>query len=393
METNKNFIFSNPTTLYFGAGELNNLRNKPMPGKKALIVISNGNSTKKNGYLERVERQLIETKVEYVVFDRIEPNPLKNTVMTGADTARKNDCDFIIALGGGSVMDASKAIALMVTNEGDLWDYVPSGTGKGKPYVNKPLPIVTIGMTAGTSSEVNQWGVITNSDTHEKIGVGTFDTFPTFAIIDPEMMISIPPIYTAYQGFDALFHSAETYITKVANLMSDMFAITSIENVGRNLARAYNDGNDIDARTKVAFGSTIAAYAMNTGCSSSQHSLEHAMSAFHQELPHGAGLIMLSKAYFTFFIEKHVADERFVRMAQSMGMVDAKMPMDFISALVKLQEECGVANLKMSDYGITPDEFEKLAINAKETMGGLFLADRYELSIEDCVSIYKAAYK
>jgi alcohol dehydrogenase len=117
------------------------------------------------------------------------------------------------------------------------------------------------------------------------------------------------------------------------------------------------------------------------------------MSAFHQELPHGAGLIMLSKAYFTFFIEKHVADERFIRMAQAMGMENAKEPIDFITTLVKLQEECGVADLKMSDYGITPDEFETLAINAKETMGKLFTVDRYELSVEDCVSIYKTAYK
>lgn len=175
--------------------------------------------------------------------------------------------------------------------------------------------------------------------------------------------------------------------------MSDMFAITAIENVGRNLAKVDRDGNDIEARTRVAFGNTLSGYAMEVGVTSSQHSLEHAMSAFHQELPHGAGLIILSKAYFTFFIEKHVADDRFVRVAQALGMEDASEPIDFITALAKLQEDCGVADLKMSDYGITPDEFEILAINAKETMGGLFEADRYDLSIEDCVSIYRASYK
>jgi len=393
METNKNFIFYNPTRLYFGAGELNNLGAREMPGKKALLVISNGKSTKENGYLSHTENQLKAAGVTYIIFDRIEANPLKTTVMAGAATARENGCDFIIALGGGSVMDASKAIALMSTNEGDLWDYVPSGTGKGNEYNQKPLPIVAITTTAGTGSEVDRWGVISNAETNEKIGVGTEDTFPVISLVDPELMISVPPKFTAYQGFDALFHSVEAYITKYTNLMSDMFAITAIENVGCNLAKAYKNGNDMEARTRVAFGNTLSGYAMEVGVTSSQHSLEHAMSAYHQELPHGAGLIMLSKAYFSFFIDKHVADDRFVRMAQAMGIENAIEPMDFISVLVKLQEDCGVAELKMSDYGITPDEFETLAKNAKETMGGLFAADRYELSVEDCISIYKAAYK
>ena len=313
--------------------------------------------------------------------------------MDGAATAKHNGCDFIVALGGGSVMDASKAIALMATNEGDLWDYVPSGTGKGKVYNNKPLPIIAITTTAGTGSEVDKWGVVTNVDTHEKIGVGTEDTFPVLSIVDPELMLSVPPQFTAYQGFDALFHSVEAYITKFTNLMSDMFCITAIENVGRNLAAACKNGKNMEARIRVAFGNTLSGYAMEVGVTSSQHSLEHAMSAFHQDLPHGAGLIMLSKAYFTFFIEKHIADERFVRMAQAMGVENASQPMDFITALVKLQEDCGVADLKMSDYGITPEEFEMLAINAQETMGGLFAADRYKLTVEDCISIYKASYK
>lgn len=393
METNKQFNFYNPTRLYFGAGELNQLSTRNMPGRKALLIISNGRSTRANGYLSRVEEQLNNAGVAYAIFDRIEANPLKTTIMAGAAAARENGCDFIIALGGGSVMDASKAIALMATNEGDLWDYVTSGTGKAQEYTQKPLPILAITTTAGTGSEVDRWGVVSNAETNEKIGVGTEDTFPVLSIVDPELMLSVPKTFTAYQGFDALFHSVEAYITKYTNLMSDMFAITAIENVGRNLAKVDRDGNDIEARTRVAFGNTLSGYAMEVGVTSSQHSLEHAMSAFHQELPHGAGLIILSKAYFTFFIEKHVADDRFVRVAQALGMEDASEPIDFITALAKLQEDCGVADLKMSDYGITPDEFEILAINAKETMGGLFEADRYDLSIEDCVSIYRASYK
>lgn len=383
-----------PTRVLFGAGQLSNLHAQKMPGKKAMIVISKGKSAKANGYLTRTEEQLQLAGVESVVFDKVEANPLKSTVMAGAAFAKENQCDFIVALGGGSTMDALKAIATMATNDGDCWDYVHGGSGKEMPIENKPLPIIAITTTAGSGSEVDPWGVVTNEEKHEKIGFGGIDElFPVLAIVDPELMLTVPPKYTAYQGFDALFHSVEGYVSKFTNLMSDMYAITAIENIARNLPKAVKDGNDIDAREKVAFGNTLSGVVMCVGAVTSQHSLEHAMSAYHQELPHGAGLIMISKAYFTHLINKHVCDDRFVQMAKAMGMEDAKEPMDFITMLVKLQEDCGVADLKMSDYGIRPEEFETLAKNAKETMGGLFLCDRSELSIEDCVAIYEASYK
>jgi alcohol dehydrogenase len=389
-----NFQYYVPTRALFGAGTLNQLHEQTMPGKKAVIVISCGTSTRDNGYLKRTEEQLHKAGIETVVFDGIQPNPLKATVEEGGAFARKNGCDFIVALGGGSVMDACKAIAVSATNEGDLWDYAFGKTGKAMPIANTPLPIIAITTTAGTGSETDAWGVITNTDTHEKIGFGGIDElFPKLAIIDPELMLTVPPKFTAYQGFDAFFHSAEGYVSKFANPMSDMVGITAIENVSRNLSIAVHDGKDIVAREKVAFGNYLSGIEMVVGSTSSQHSLEHALSAYHQDLPHGAGLIMLSKAYFTFFIEKHVCDERFIQMAKAMGKENASDPMDFIEMLSNLQADCNVANLKMSDYGIKPEEFETLAKNAMETMGGLFQCDRIELSVEDCVSIYTKSYR
>lgn len=382
-----------PTRTLFGAGQLNNLHSQKMPGKKAMIVISNGKSTRTNGYLARTEEQLKLAGVKTVVFDKVEANPLKSTVMAGGAFAKENSCDFIVALGGGSCMDAAKAIAVMVTNDGDYWDYIPSGSGKGKTVENKPLPVVAITTTAGTGSETDPGTVITNEEKHEKTGFVHDDLFPVLAIVDPELMLTVPPKFTAYQGFDALFHSVEGYVSNGVNLMSDMYAITAIENISRNLAKAVKDGNDIEAREKVAFGNTLSGTVMCVGRCTSEHSLEHAMSAYHQELPHGAGLIMISKAYFTHLIDRHVCDGRFVQMAKAMGMENAKEPMDFIKILVKLQEECGVAGLKMSDYGIKPEEFETMAKNAKDTMGFLFTCDRSELSIEDCVAIYRASYR
>lgn len=383
-----------PTRVLFGAGRLNDLHEQVLPGKKALLVISNGKSTRTNGALARTESQLEQAGVSVVMFDRIEANPLKSTVMAGAATARENGCDFIVALGGGSVMDASKAIAAMATNGGDLWDYVGGGTGKGEPLGVAPLPVVAITTTAGTGSEVDAWGVVSNDGTNEKIGFGGDDRlFPVLAIVDPELMLSVPPKFTAYQGFDALFHSTEVYISKFANFMSDMVALTAIEAVAGNLSRAVQDGLDLEAREKVAFGNTISGYSMVAGCCTSEHSLEHAMSAYHHDLPHGAGLIMISKAYYEHFIEKHVCDDRFIRMAQAMGMKDAKRAEDFIIMLDKMQKDCGVDDLKMSDYGIRAEEFETLAKNAMETMGGLFASDPAPLSVDDCVRIFEKSYR
>ncbi len=389
-----NFQMYVPTRILFGAGQLKSLHTQPMPGKKAMIIISNGKSTRENGSLAATEEELRQAGVETVLFDKIMANPLKSTVMEGAACARENGCDFLVALGGGSVIDASKAIAAMATNDGDLWDYVLGGTGRGRALTNEPLPIIAITTTAGTGSEVDQYGVISNEETNEKIGFGGPDSlFPRLAVVDPELMTTVPPSFTAYQGFDALFHSVECYIAAPANLMSDMYALTAIENIGAYLARAVKDGSDMEAREHVAFANTLSGVVMTLSGCTSEHSMEHAMSAYHHDLPHGAGLIMISKAYFTHFIEKHACDERFIRMARALGMKDANQAMDFITALTRLQEQCGVAELKMSDYGIRPDEFMTLAQNARATMGGLFACDRVPLSDEECAAIFEKSYR
>ena len=366
------------------------------PQKSAAAIITDDNVSAL--YLNTVVRSFEQAgfRVCHFTFLHGEDSKSHAVLMNVYDFLIQNHItrsDFIVALGGGSVMDASKAISFMATNDGDYWDYVPAGTGKGLPLKHKPLPVVAITTTAGTGSEADPWGVITNEETHEKIGFGTDDSFPVLAIVDPELMVTVPPRFTAYQGFDALFHSVESYLSGQANLMSDMLALTAVEHVTAALPSAVEHGDDLEARTRVAFGNTLSGIVMHVSGTTSQHSLEHAMSAFHQDLPHGAGLIMISRAYFSHFIGKHVCDDRFVRLAQAMGMTGTSAPEDVSTALMNLQHACGVDGLRMSDYGIKPEEFRKMAFNAYDTMGGLFANDRSELSIDDCVAIYEASYK
>lgn len=383
-----------PTRIVFGNGRINELHDQKMPGKKGMICISNGKSARANGLLEKVEKELQSAGVETIVYDQIQANPTKTVIMAGADLARENQCDFIVALGGGSVLDAGKIIAMMSTNKGDLWDYVNGGTGKGQLIQNQPLPVICITTTAGTGSEADPWGVVNNEETNEKIGCGGYDSlFPVLSIIDPGLTKTVPPDFTAYQGFDALFHSTESYISTYASMMSDMYALTAIENAGAYLERAVQNGNDMEAREHMLFANTLSGIVMTISVTTAEHSIEHAMSAYHPELPHGAGLIMISKAFYVFFIEKHACDERFVRMARALGMKEADKPEDFITMLVNLQKACGVDGLKMSDYGITPEEFDKIAENARVTMGGLFTANPAEMTHEDVVNVLKKSFK
>lgn len=268
------YNFFDPTRVLFGAGQLNQLHTQTMPGKKAMVVISNGKSTRESGALDRTLEQLHMAGVETLLFDKVGANPLKTIVEEGAKFAKNNGCDFIVALGGGSVMDAAKVMAMYALQPGDLWGYVAGSTGKMLPLVNPTLPVIAITTTAGTGSEVDQWGVVTNPETNEKIGCGGQDSlFPVVAVVDPELMATVPTKFTAYQGFDALFHSTEGYISKANSLMSDMVQLAAIENIGKYLARAVKDGNDMEAREHVAFANTMSGYSMVVGACTSEHAM------------------------------------------------------------------------------------------------------------------------
>ena len=391
---NMNFNLFTSTNLLFGAGTLNELGKQNLPGKTALLLISNGKSTIENGTLDKVQKQLDKAGVEYTLCANIHENPSKEVVMEAAKTAKENSCDFILALGGGAVLDSSVAVAAMATNPGDLWDYVVGGTGKAKPLINKPLPIVTIATTSGTGSEINCWGVISNKETNEKIGFGGVQELnPVLSIVDPTLMLTVPKKYTAYQGFDALFHNTEVMISKGVNILSETIALSAIENIAKYLPLAVTDGSNLEARERVAYASTMAGVTMQLTSTTAKHSMEHAMSAYHSNLPHGAGLIMISNEFYKFFIEKHACDDQFIKMAKAMGTKNADKPEDFLTALYELQKKCGVENLKMSKYGFTIDEADTLAKNARETMGGLFLANPCEMTHEDCAEIFKKSYR
>lgn len=382
------FNYYMPTRIFFGAGSVKKLAKTRLPGKKALLI-TGGSSTTKLGYVDLVRSLLTQAGAETVLYDGVQPNPTIDSVRACAALVREQGCDFVVGLGGGSSIDTAKATAVAAANPGDYWDYVYGGTGGGKRMEHDPLPIVAITTTAGTGTEADPWMVVTHGE--EKIGSGGDKTFPTLSIVDPELMSTVPPRMTAYQGFDALFHAVEGYIATIASPITDMYALRSIELIGKSLPRAVADGMDMDARADVALANTLSGFVESMSSCVSEHSIEHALSAFHPKLTHGAGLIMLSLAYFETFLG--VCDERFIDMARALGKTDANRAEDFLEALADLQRACGVDELRMSEFGITEEKFGDYADNARATMGALFKLDRKQLSREDVIDILHRSYR
>ena len=386
------FQYHIPTKIHFGPGALAALATETLPGKRALIVMSAGPSMRKNGYLDRVLALLRENHTEAVIFDKILPNPIKRHVMEGAALARAERCDLVIGLGGGSSIDSAKSIAIMAKNPGDYWDYIEGGSGRGQPVTHGALPIVAITTTAGTGTEADPWTVITHEDRQEKIGFGLSPiTFPVLSIVDPELMLSVPPQLTAFQGFDAFFHAAEGILANIATPVSDAYAVKAIELLAKALPTAVADGRNLAARTDVALANTLAGMVESTSCCTSEHSLAHALSALHPEIPHGAALIMVSIPYFRFFAGQ--APDRAALIARALALPGATGSCDVVSALQRLQDACGVGKLRMSDYGVPRDQIPKLAQNAFDTMGFLFTLDRHSLSFAETVQILEEAYR
>lgn len=382
------FSFYMPTRLYFGSGAVQKLTRARLPEGRGLII-TGGTSTTRLGYVARVEDALAEAGHEMLVYNKVQPNPTIEGVRECAALCRAENIAFVVGLGGGSSIDTAKAVAIMATNEGDWWDYIHGGSGGGKRIAKDGLPVVAIPTTAGTGTEADPFTVITNGE--EKIGGGGEKCFPAISIVDPDFMMTVPPHLTAYQGFDAFFHAAEGYIAKTATPISEMFSLQAIELIGRSLATAVHEGGDKQARADVALANTLAGFVETLSSCTGEHAIEHALSAYHPALPHGAGLIMISKAYWSRFFES--SGDKLVNIARALGHKDAAAPADFIAALDTLQKRCNVHDLRLSGYGVQPEDFGKIAGNAFDTMGGLFRADPRPLTREDVIGILEDSYK
>lgn len=354
------FTYRLPTTLVFGPGRLNELETTTLlpKGAKALIIIGQSGNILRQGYLARVQGLLSARGVKTAVFDGVRANPRTEDVDAAAAQARTMGAEFIVALGGGSVLDSAKAVCLAATKEAPFWQGFEAKAYEGV----QGLPLVAIPTTAGTGSEGNGAALICGEPGKRGFMHPAF--FPALAIVDPELTASMPPRLTAVTGMDAFFHAAECFLSTARQPMSDMLCLEAAHLVTRFLPQAVNQGDDLNARTALAWASTAAGMALALSSPISQHALEYSFSGSGRGSEHGAGLVVLSRPYFRHLIGLAEAQgcedtlERLLNLAVAMGFGadGGEGGHPFLQALDALLEATGLDALRAEDMGYAADE-------------------------------------
>lgn len=355
-----NFNYCLPINLMFGRGksELVGTVCKSY-GKKALVV-TGGNSAKKSGLLDKIVSKLAESGVESTVFDKVTQNPLTTTVYEGVEFAKKEDCDIILGVGGGSIMDAAKGIAFCMNNEGDISDYI-FGLKQGKEAVT----IVLIPTTCGTGSEGNQIAVLTNPETQDKKALYTMNILPKASIIDPDVMKTMPKQILSSVGFDAFTHSLEAYTSKKANPMTDAQALLAINLIAKNLPSLMQDYNNDSAWEAVSLAAALGGMVIGVSGVSAAHGMEHPASGL-KNIVHGRGLAALTP-----IITERLAPSLPEKFAEVSKILGGKDESDCADGIRRLLKAIGL-ELKLGDLGITHTDVDWMTENCmKISIGNL----------------------
>ncbi|HEK9102291.1 iron-containing alcohol dehydrogenase [Bacillus pfraonensis] len=385
----QNFVFRNPTKLIFGQGQLEQLKTEiPQYGKKVLLVYGGG-SIKRNGIYDNVIAILKEIDAEIFELTGVEPNPRLSTVNKGIRMCKENDIQFILAVGGGSVIDCTKAIAAGSKYDGDVWDIVTK-----KAFANEALPFGTVLTLAATGSEMNAGSVITNWETNEKYGWGSPVTFPQFSILDPAHTASVPRNQTIYGMVDIMSHVLEQYFHQDTNTeLQDRYCESILKTVIETAPKLLNDLESYEHRETILYCGTMALngiLAMGVRGDWATHNIEHAVSAVY-DIPHGGGLAILFPNWM-----KHVLDENVDRFKQfavrvfhveADGKADKEIALEGIEALRSFWTSIEAPS-RLADYEIGEAKIDVMA--EKAMVYGEF-GHFKKLNKEDVVAIYRAS--
>jgi len=386
------FEFYNPTRVFFGAGMISRLGAEAKKiGNKAFLVIGKG-SVKKNGTLDKAMKALKDAGLDVVLFEGIEPNPRLGTLLRAKEALIRAGADMVIALGGGSVMDASKVIATLPFYEGNPWDMMHVGS-RLQRLPTKALPVITVPTLAATGSEMNEGAVITNEETCEKTYVGAECMFPKVAIVDPELTLTVPKDQTAYGLADIITHVTESYFnSKVNTPLQDMMAEGVVRVVIEYGRKVVMNLNDLEARAQVQWASVVALndwVQCGTNAPFPVHQIEHVLSA-HHDIAHGAGLAIVSPAWMKFAWRHN--QRKFRQFAERVfGITGEGAEERGIEALENFFKEVGCPT-RLSEVGIDKSRFERYAQDTVRIGGdGTKVHGIPPLEVSDIIEILKLA--
>lgn len=378
-----------PTVMKHGLGAVATLADeaKALGMKRPLVVTDPG--IVKAGLLDRVTGPLMAANLDYVVFDKVAPNPPIALVDAGAELYKREKCDGLIGLGGGSAMDSAKSIGVVASNSGSILDYE---WAEPQPIKQRIPPTICIPTTAGTGSEVTLWAVITDPQREIKFNVGGTGLIGAWlALIDPELTFDLPPAVTAGTGMDALAHAIECYTCAYAQPFTDSVALLAMEYVGQYLRVAFAQGHNVEARYKMSMAAMLGGLAYGTQSAGAAHAMSQSAGGVHN-VPHGALTARLLGPVMEY---NYMAEpQKFARIAQALGEHVRGLSVwqaaeKAVEAVMRLTEEVEIPTLQEMDF--QEEEIPMLAEIAfkdPQTIG-----NPRDLSLQSYVQIYQRAFE
>ncbi|MBI5559048.1 MAG: iron-containing alcohol dehydrogenase [Deltaproteobacteria bacterium] len=386
--TARKFTVTQPTQIRFGVGAIDGLAQavQDLGGTKVMLVVDP--NLKSVGLLGKITGSLDSNNIKYKIFDHVDPEPGLKLADEGKTLAAKAGCDCVIGAGGGSAMDVAKAISILLTNGGKAVDYL--GLGK----IKKPgVPKIMVPTTAGTGAEVTFTAVFINEKTKSKGGMNGDPLYPDIAVLDPALTLTLPPKVTAAPGIDALTHALEAFVSTQSHTISDMYALEAIELISGNLAMAYANGNNIEARSAMLMGSLLGGKALATAGVGLVHAMAYPLGGMFN-IPHGLANAVL----LPFVVDYNIIGnpEKFARIASVMGYDVNDLPLreagqTAVEAVYELNRDVEIPG-SLEALGIPAAKIPEMARIALTVTRPVENNPR-KPSLEDVIRVYEIAHK
>lgn len=373
------FNYYLPVNLIFGRGCSAQIGTAVSKYGKKVLIVTGRNSAKKSGLLDRSIDLLKAEGVDYILFDKVQQNPLTTTAEAGAAIARTEGCDVVLALGGGSIIDAAKGIAFLVKNSGNVNDFILN-----RQTGTEALPIIAVPTTCGTGTEGNRFAVLTNPGTGDKRALRCDAIYPQASIIDPELMTTMPKQVLASVGFDSLCHNMEAYLSNKGQPMTDMMALQGIELTGKHLVNVYENPDDIEGWEAISWASTLGGMTINLAGLTMPHGMEHPASGL-KDIVHGKGLAALTPVIY----EEEIlcAPEKFARISRRLGGKDEN---DCVAVIRKLLERLSL-NTTLAELGVKEEDISWMVKNCQKVGSANIANAPRKYTAEEIERIYRKA--
>lgn len=380
-----NFEFQTASKILFGKDKFYHLEVLAPQYANNYLVVSGGGSIHRSGRMEELEEQLLNAGSSFYHYSGIIDEPEPETIDRGVEIARSKNCNGVIAIGGGSVIDTGKAIAGLMTNEGCIEDYL-EGVGIGRRMVADPAPFIAIPTTAGTGSEVTKNAVITCSVKKYKKSFRDDRLMPDIALVDPALTLTLPPNNTATSGMDALTQLIESYVSKKAQPIPEALAIHGIKLAGNSLTRAYDQGQDLEAREAMAMASLLSGICLANSGLGAAHGIAAALGS-HYGIPHGLACSILLPYVMEFNMESQL--EKFADIGRILVNDPIEDPRQAAQAGIErvrdISASMGIPS-DLREFSIEPEDLPSLAHSSR---GGSMSGNPVYMKDDDIIALLK----